>query len=68
MAVDFIQNRNAAVDFEGNALVEIACLSTDEKPTGAFLSGSTCTEVDTGKVFFYDREGEDWVEQFSLQS
>lgn len=68
MAVDFIQNRNAAVDYEGNTLVEIACLSTDTKPTGAFLSGSTCTEVDTGKVFFYNRAGAAWVEQFSLQS
>ena len=68
MAVDFIQNRNAAVDYEGNAYVEIACLSTDTKPTGNFLTGSILTEVNTGKVYFYNRAGAAWVEQFSFQS
>ena len=62
MAVDFIQSRNATVDYEGNAYVEIGCLSSDTKPTGAFLTGSKCIEVDTGKTWYYDRAGAEWID------
>lgn len=50
--------------------VEIACLSTDTKPEGAFVNGSICTEVNTGKVYLFNESGtagSKWVEQFSLQ-
>jgi len=40
-------------------LVEIACLSTDEKPTG-WATGSLCLETDTGIWYAYDEEGEEW--------
>lgn len=58
-------------DSEDNALldlVDVACLSTDTKPTAGIATGSVCTEVDTGAVFLFDEESGDWVEQFSLQS
>lgn len=42
--------------------------STDTKPTDNVATGSIFTEVDTGKVFFYDAEDEEWIEQFSFQS
>ena len=49
--------------------VEIACLSTDTKPTDGIVTGSMCIEVDTGKVYlFNEANGGSWVEQFSLQS
>lgn len=70
MAVAFIQNRNAATAFDGAQYVEVACKSTDTKPVGNFMTGSILTEIDTGKVYFYDAEGEpdyEWVEQFSFQ-
>lgn len=50
---------------------EIACLSTDTKPTDGLITGSILTEVDTGNVFFYDETAEasdPWIEQFSFQA
>lgn len=41
-------------------LIEIACKSTDTKPTDNIVSGSLALEVDTGKVFAFD--GENWNE------
>ena len=40
--------------------VELAGLSTDEKPTG-FATGSLFMEVDTGDAYFYDEEGAEWI-------
>lgn len=46
--------------------VELRGLSTDEKPTefnGEKIdNGSTFIEIDTGKIFFYDLENEEWKE------
>ena len=36
-------------------------LSTDEKPADA-NNGSKYIEMDTGKVFFFDAEGAEWLE------
>ena len=41
-------------------LIEIACKSTDTKPTTNIVSGSLALEVDTGKVCAFD--GENWAE------
>lgn len=30
---------------------EVRCLSTDDKPTAGMPNGSTCIEIDTGKVY-----------------
>ena len=38
---------------------EFAGLSTDDKPTG-WATGSLFLEVDTGNVYAYDEEGEEW--------
>ena len=35
-------------------LVNIACKSSETKPTSGIVSGSRCTEVDTGKQFVFD--------------
>lgn len=47
--------------------MEIAGLSTDTKPTTNMATGSIFVEVDTGTVFFFDEDGNEWVEQFSFQ-
>jgi len=31
------------------------------KPTGVFITGSTCVEVLTGKMYMYSEKQEDWV-------
>lgn len=52
-------------DIEGSGLLykEGHCLSTDEKPTGGDLyNGSKLIEMDTGKVCYYDADGETWIE------
>jgi hypothetical protein len=64
---DFITPSGAATSFGGDRYVELAGISSEEKPTGNFLSGSLFLEVDTGTVFFYNRAAAEWVEQFSFQ-
>jgi hypothetical protein len=41
---------------------DVRCLSTDTKPTEGIKNGSTCIEMDTGKMYVYDAEGEQWYE------
>ena len=49
--------------YSDNAVLsEFYGLSTDTKPTENVATGSVFLEVDTGKTFLYDEEGEDWTE------
>lgn len=50
------------------AVMTMAGLSSDEKPTGIYsgtviANGSNFIEINTGKTFMYDAEGEEWNEQ-----
>ena len=47
---------------EGTKIVEIACHSTDTKPTENIATGSICYEANTGKKYMFDEESGDWVE------
>lgn len=40
--------------------VELACLSTDTKPTTGVVTGSLALEVDTGDVYAFDEVGGEW--------
>jgi len=41
----------------------VAGRSTETKPTGGKIAtGSTYIEVDTGKAYFYDEVGAQWIE------
>lgn len=44
--------------------IEAACNSDDEKLEYRVATGSSCIEVDTGKVFFFDEDASDqkWKE------
>lgn len=42
-------------------LVEIACLSTDDKPTENIVTGSLALEVDTGDIYAFDEAGTQWT-------
>lgn len=42
--------------------VEAVCLSTDSKPTTGIANGSTCIEMNTGKIFMFNEAGSAWVE------
>ena len=41
--------------------VELACLSTDTKPTAGVITGSIAIEVDTSDVYFFDEVSETWI-------
>lgn len=48
--------------------IEVSCTSSETKPTTDIATGSIASEVDTGKVCFYNATAGEWVEQFSFQS
>lgn len=53
-------------ELEANAMENVkcregVCLSTDAKPTD-WENGSTLLEMDTGKVFVYDKANSTWRE------
>ena len=54
------------LDNDGKMEVELRGLSTDEKPTivkkATIDNGSTFIEIDTGKIYMYDLEHEQWKE------
>ena len=41
---------------------EYACKSTDTKETTGITNGSSCIEMDTGKVFMFDQDTSTWYE------
>lgn len=43
------------------APMQFVGLSTDTKPTSA-TNGSTFIEMDTGKIYFYNEDGQEWLE------
>ena len=47
--------------------IEGFCESDDTMPAGNIATGSIMTEVNTGDVYFYSEESEEWVKQFSFQ-
>ncbi len=49
-------------DNKAQAMKEVRCLSTDDKPTAGMPNGSTCIEIDTGKVYLFDLDGNQWHE------
>ena len=51
-----------AAYMNGDILIEAACLSTDTNPTTGIANGSTCIEMDTGKIFMFNEAGSAWVE------
>lgn len=68
--VTITKNENTKINGEDRyILVELRGLSTDTKPTvydediDSYIdNGSTFIEIDTGKIFFYDLENEQWKE------
>ena len=64
--ITYISNKSyAIVGVANNAvsknLVEIACLSTDDKPTENIVTGSLALEVDTGDIYAFDEAGTQWT-------
>ena len=47
--------------------VEIACLSSDTKPTEDIATGSMALEADTGDVYVFDEVSEVWNKMCSIK-
>jgi len=65
--VSIYKNDNIKITEEGELVsAELRGLSTDTKPTKignkVIDNGSVFIEIDTGKIFFYDLENEQWKE------
>lgn len=51
------------INYQGDKTYKIFCLSTDVKPTlNASSGGSYLFEIDTGKTYIYNSEGQSWAE------
>lgn len=44
-------------------LIQAVCTSEDTKPTEDITNGSLVLEMDTGKIYAFDEEGTEWIEQ-----
>ena len=47
---------------DDSVLIQAVCLAADSKPTTGIANGSTCIEIDTGKIFMFDESGDAWTE------
>lgn len=52
-ATEYANKNQSAKDY--------VCLSTDEKPTTGIVNGSSCIEMDTGDIYFFNAAGSAWV-------
>lgn len=60
---------NAGRVTQGKQYLELAGLSTDDKPVAGLLNGSLFHEIDTTKIYAFNEEGdegEEWVMQVQL--
>ena len=52
-----------AMTTEGTLVeIEYRGLSRDDKPTENIVNGTVFIEIDTGKVYMFDQENEQWKE------
>lgn len=56
------ENAIQIVDGKVTSTVTLSGLSTDAKPTYGIGNGSAFIEMDTGKLYFYNAAGEQWIE------
>ena len=49
------------------SLIQIACLSTNTKPTAGIVTGSVAIEVDTGDFYLFDEVSATWNKMCSIK-
>lgn len=65
--ISIYQKNNSITRTEGETKeIELRGLSTDTKPTEldekSIANGTTFIEIDTGKIYLFDLENEEWKE------
>lgn len=46
---------------DGTTYVELACASSDTKPTDGIATGSVAVEADTGDKYLFDEDTSAWI-------
>ena len=64
--IRYLDNNRRTAD-AGTLLVEIACKSSDAKPTDGIATGSTAIEVDTGNFYLFDESSSTWTLMCSIK-
>ena len=62
-----ITEKNVTFINETRKVSEFVGLSTDTKPSGE-LNGSSFFAIDEGVTYFYDEDGEQWINPFEAES
>ena len=66
MVTEVVHGKDGALSVHGNGHKSIRswyyCLSTDTKPKQGVENADGLTEMDTGKVFLFDYDSQDWRE------
>ena len=60
--ITIYKEENVTYKPEEQKVVEFRGLSTDTKPTEKVANGSVYVEINTGKIYLYDAENEQWNE------
>ena len=62
--ITIYERKDVRLGEDGNPItaMELRGLSTDEKPTENIDNGSSFIEIDTGKIYMFDLENEEWKE------
>ena len=66
MAVREYNHKEDKYKKSGKAFRDFYGKSGDTKPTEGLLTGSSFYEIDTGKMYFFDEDGEpgsEWIDQ-----
>lgn len=64
---ELVKHLVAVEDGANKYYVELACDSSESKPTADIVDGSIATETNTGDVYLFNEKTTAWVKQFSLQ-
>ena len=57
-----ITRKESDINNGNKSILEIRGLARDTKPTENINNGSTFIEIDTGKIYLYDAENQQWKE------
>ena len=58
LSLQFYSKSKNVITFYGDGV----CLSSDSKPIGNVENGSKLIEMDTGKIYIYDAQNNQWRE------
>ncbi len=62
--ITIYERKDTRIEEDGDfkTSMELRGLSTDTKPTDNIDNGSIFIEIDTGKIYMFDLENEEWKE------